>query len=417
MKMLVFLGLLFSMGFSMEQTDFVFTPQQQGGFLAVDSVSQKGLVMALFSPRREFQPVLEGNAPIEHGLFTWGGLSLDLAELGGCVQLRFKLFGSQQHAITGSLTHLKKGALYCAGFRWDGSAQTQFEFFFNSMANGVEDWQLPGLFGATTAGREYALGNSSDIDLKEVRIYNRDVSLVEIAKINKINGLASITSEARPAKTKLFSTKNLKLATVYSCSLAHEGDLSDWVLEGGGVCEIAGKKLVMAAENGSHQVLWNKTDMPSDFLAEWKFTHTVDQGLAIVFFCAKGKKGQDILTGGLKPRTGDFKEYHHGDFNCYHISYYAWGRTTCNLRKNYGMYLAAVGNDLVSAVPAGKEVKISLLKMGSHITLAVNKTIALEYDDDGSRFGPVLGAGKIGLRQMEHTGKAYYRDFTVYRVD
>jgi len=62
-------------------------------------------------------------------------------------------------------------------------------------------------------------------------------------------------------------------------------------------------------------------------------------------------------------------------------------------------------------------VKISLLKMGSHITLAVNKTIALEYDDDGSRFGPVLGAGKIGLRQMEHTGKAYYRDFTVYRVD
>jgi hypothetical protein len=41
--------------------------------------------------------------------------------------------------------------------------------------------------------------------------------------------------------------------------------------------------------------------------------------------------------------------------------------------------------------------------------------VVIDYTDDGSGYGPPLGAGKIGLRQMQWT-VAKYRDFRVHAL-
>jgi hypothetical protein len=110
-------------------------------------------------------------------------------------------------------------------------------------------------------------------------------------------------------------------------------------------------------------------------------------GLNIIFFNTRGLRGESIFNPALAPRTGDFKQYHSGDLNGYHISCWAGERGTAHVRKNKGFALAATGKDLVLNAPAAA------------------------FDDDGQTHGPVwTHPGWIGLRQMVHTIRCEYDD-------
>lgn len=167
-----------------------------------------------------------------------------------------------------------------------------------------------------------------------------------------------------------------------------------------------------------HIVHWCDRDLPADFLLEFDVRIVSDHGLNIIFFCAKGRGGEDALDPALAERTGIFGHYTMGDLNCYHVSYFASfsgaGRATSNLRKNHGFYL--VDNGPIGIPPDDHGVHhVALLKIGGTLQLAVDGRRIIDWHDDGRQYGPVWGEGKIALRQMKWT-TAEYQNLKVFEV-
>ncbi|MFP4176324.1 MAG: DUF1961 family protein [Candidatus Brocadiia bacterium] len=213
--------------------------------------------------------------------------------------------------------------------------------------------------------------------------------------------------------------------TVFEVPLTSADDVESWQLEGPGTISFEDEWMRMrsltpdADGKEGHIVHWCDRDVPADFLAEWDCRILSESGLNIVFFCARGRNGEDVLDPALDERTGIFGHYTGGDIDCYHISYYAnapggGGRTTSNMRKNHGFYL--VDNGPIGIPPDDHEVHhVSLLKKGGLVRLGVDGRCVIDWYDDGQQYGPVLGKGKIGLRQMKWT-VGEYRNLRVSRV-
>jgi hypothetical protein len=122
--------------------------------------------------------------------------------------------------------------------------------------------------------------------------------------------------------------------------------------------------------------------------------------LAIFFFSALGRAGENIFD--LAPRAGSYEQYHHGDFNAYHVSYYCrkWPFErqfhTCNLRKSYGYQLMAQGPDpLPAALDAHGPYPIRLTVHGGRVSFEVAGLQSFSWQDNDP-----LPGGKIGFRQM-----------------
>lgn len=210
----------------------------------------------------------------------------------------------------------------------------------------------------------------------------------------------------------------------YETTFDDAGTLADWKLEGGKRMGVEGGKLVLESEpfgeksrpTDNHLVCWLAKEMPADFLLEFTVRpQDRRRGLNIVFFNARGVDGESIFDTALQPRNGLFKQYHSGDLNNYHVSYWAGDRGTANLRKNKGFALVATGPDLVVNARADVFQTIRLYKRGGTIRLMVDGVISVAFDDDGKAHGPVwTHSGWIGLRQMAHTARCEYDDLKVF---
>jgi hypothetical protein len=209
--------------------------------------------------------------------------------------------------------------------------------------------------------------------------------------------------------------------------LASPGDIDDWILEGPGEVTIQDGWMHMRSTRpdaakgvNGHIVNWCPRDFPASFVAEWEVQILSEFGLNIVFFAAKGEKGEDIFDSGLPPRDGTFTHYIKGAVKSYHISYFADaanapGRSTSNLRKNNRFLLIAAGP---VAIPADSHDvhRVRLIKDGAHIQLQVDGRVSIDYVDPGTdRYGPVYGGGKFGLRQMQWT-VARYRNLKIWEL-
>lgn len=208
---------------------------------------------------------------------------------------------------------------------------------------------------------------------------------------------------------------------LYDNPLASEGELKGWIMEGLGVTEFKDSWMHMYSPNEErHHVYWCPEDFPGDFIAEWELQNMeTDAGLVIVFFSAIGQNGLDIFDSSIKPRDGIFKKYTKSDINNYHISYYAngkdkSGREVAHLRKNAGFNKVQVGEP---GIPVeSKEIhKVRLVKSNSHITMTIDDREIINWLDDGKKYGPALGGGKIGFRQMKWT-HFKYRNFKVWSI-
>jgi len=211
---------------------------------------------------------------------------------------------------------------------------------------------------------------------------------------------------------------------IYQTGFDTADALIDWRLEGGKSMSVVDGRLVLESAPGSvrseananHLVCWLTKEVPADFLLEFAVRpQNRVQGLNIVFFNARGLHGQSVFDAALAPRDGLFKQYHSGDLNNYHISYWAGDRGTVNVRKNRGFYLVAVGKDLIAGAPADAWQTVRLYKRGGKIRLMVDDVISVAYDDDGQTYGSVwTHAGWIGLRQMGHTVRCAYDRLAVF---
>jgi len=212
----------------------------------------------------------------------------------------------------------------------------------------------------------------------------------------------------------------------YTTTFDNDAALADWNLEGGKRMSIANGRLVLESDpsgpkpspTDNHLVCWLTKEMPADFLLECKVRpQDRKKGLNIIFFNARGLHGESIFDPALKPRSGIFAQYHSGDLNNYHISYWAGERGTANVRKNAGFHLVSTGKDLVVTAPADSFQTIRLYKRGGTIRFMVDDVIAVVFDDDGKTYGPVwTHSGWIGLRQMAPTVRCEYDDLKIFHL-
>ncbi len=222
--------------------------------------------------------------------------------------------------------------------------------------------------------------------------------------------------------TSIFGQEYAKGKLIYSNNLSSEKKVKDWKLEGKANVEFKGGWMHLYSPNEeNHHVYWCPHDFPANFIAEWDAQNfKVDAGLCIIFFCAKGLHGEDIFDSSLPKRTtGEFKDYTRGAMNCYHISYYANGRDQpgrliANLRKNAGFHLIESSEPGIPLNYTGVN-HLKLVKNEGQILMYVNGRKIIDWKDDGNKLGPILGAGKIGFRQMQWTHFAYC-NFKVWEI-
>jgi len=200
---------------------------------------------------------------------------------------------------------------------------------------------------------------------------------------------------------------------LYENPLASAEDISGFILEGKAKLTFPERKLRMenalSSEEGqkANYVLWCPEEFPEDVLVEWEFMPIKEPGLCILFFAAKGRNGEDIFDERLAKRTGEYIQYHHGDINAFHVSYFRRKEPderafhTCNLRKSYGFHLVAQGGD---PVPDADEVTrpytCAVLKKGNMVKFFIDELEVFHFTDDGETFGELLRGGKIGFRQL-----------------
>lgn len=211
---------------------------------------------------------------------------------------------------------------------------------------------------------------------------------------------------------------------IYENPLCCESDIEGFVREG---------DLKVSFENGCMQLesvrdpnegqaanylFWCPEVFPDHIKIEWKFHPLNEPGLAMMFFSALSKNGNSIFEPGLAERRGEYPQYNHGDINTYHLAYFRRRMAderlfhTCNLRKSYGAHLVAQGGDPIpEAIEAKVFYNLCIVKDGPDIEFYINDLKVLSYHDDGE-FGPHLGEGYIGFRQMSPL-KAEYKDFRV----
>ncbi len=220
---------------------------------------------------------------------------------------------------------------------------------------------------------------------------------------------------------------NIKQQLIYSNPFNQMEDVKDFILEGeADVSIVDGKmqlknKLDPVLGQKSNFVFWCPVNFPENIAITWDFYPIEQPGLCILFFVAKGINGDDVLSKFLKKRGGDYGEYHHGDINAYHLSYFRRRYPSeiefqiCNLRKSYGFHMVAKGADPIPNVDYGKPpYHLKLVKFKDEITFFINDLQILNYKDDES-LGKILRDGKIGFRQMAPL-IAQYSNFKVFEL-
>lgn len=222
--------------------------------------------------------------------------------------------------------------------------------------------------------------------------------------------------------------KLIKEKLMYDNPLSKKEDIDHFILEGNAqISFLEGcMRLKNALDNDLGQkanyVLWCPMDFPENVKITWEFKPVTDQGLCILFFAASGKGGRDLFDPSLSKRTGEYPQYHSGDINAFHVSYFRRKEPderafhTCNLRKSYGFHLVAQGADpLPDAEDANGFYRITIRKYHNDIRFFINDLQVFEFDDDGETFGESLKGGKIGFRQLAPL-TAEYRNLKVYEL-
>jgi len=213
---------------------------------------------------------------------------------------------------------------------------------------------------------------------------------------------------------------------LYENPLATSDDLAGFRMEGPGTVSFPRRRMRLestldpgsdtdqAANQRANLVCWCPKVFPDNIQITWEFTPLYEPGLAILFFAAVGKDGTDLFDPSLAPRNGPYTQYHHGEIDALHVSYFRRRYPSeramhlCNLRKSYGFHMVAQGADPIPSVKdAIGPYKLRLIKIGPSVSFTIAgvndwqpEIEVLRWTDDGQSYGPVLGAGRIGFRQM-----------------
>jgi hypothetical protein len=216
---------------------------------------------------------------------------------------------------------------------------------------------------------------------------------------------------------------------LYTNPLASDGDVRGFRLEGDAAVSFHERRMRLASVRDPKEgqaanfVYWCPEDFPRDVEIVWEFSPLKEPGLSMLFFAARGRHGEDLFDRRLKPRTGPYAQYHHGDIDALHVSYFRRSLPeerafhTCNLRKSYGFHLVAQGADPIPSVgDAQGPYRLRLSAFNGLVEFSINDLSIFRWKDDGQTYGPALRGGKIGFRQMAPL-IADYTNLTVHALE
>jgi hypothetical protein len=219
---------------------------------------------------------------------------------------------------------------------------------------------------------------------------------------------------------------------LYENPLESSADVEDWTLEGNAAITFPRDRMRMenvedpAEVAQPHYVHWCAEEFPDEIEISWDFWPLSEPGLCMIFFAATGRNGEHVLDAGLDERTGIYNQYFDGDIDTFHASYFRRNHhgdpkheiefQTINLRKSKGFDLVARGGDPIPSVKdANPPYEMSVIKSGPHVSVSVDGLEVLHFVDDGEAYGPTLGGGSIGFRQMAPT-MGEYANLTVHSL-
>jgi Domain of unknown function (DUF1961) len=200
---------------------------------------------------------------------------------------------------------------------------------------------------------------------------------------------------------------------LYANPLAAPDDAADFRTEGPATVSFPNGRLRLSHAmdpslgQRANFVYWCPAVVPADVAIRWEFWPVQEPGLCILFFAATGAGGQDLFDPGLATRTGEYQQYHSGDIDAFHVSYFRrmrpGGRAlhTCNLRKSRGFHLVAQGaNPIPGADDWQPPYHITVTKWQMRVSLLINDLLIFTWRDDGKRYGPPLLGGRLGFRHQ-----------------
>ena len=213
---------------------------------------------------------------------------------------------------------------------------------------------------------------------------------------------------------------------LYRNPLAGPAGVAGWVAEGPlrlgsheDALELSGALDDQEAGDHAHWTFWCPEEFPDGIRITWEFLPLAEPGLAMLFFAAAGQAGQDLFSPALTPRTGYYPQYHSGDIDALHVSYFRHkyeserAFRTCNLRKSAGFELVAQGADpLPPTEDAMGFYRLEVMKDGPSVVFSINGLCLFEWRDYGAK---ILGGGRIGFRQMAPL-RAAYRNLVVEKL-
>jgi hypothetical protein len=212
--------------------------------------------------------------------------------------------------------------------------------------------------------------------------------------------------------------------TGYANALRSPDDLLGWIAEGPVNVSQGPSGVVLAGsapdpdDDAAHWTLWCPVPFSDGIRISWDFRPIEEPGLAMLFFAAQGHSG-DLFGPQQLPRDGRYPQYHSGDLDALHISYFRhrWPQErafrTCNLRRSAGFHLVAQGADpLPPAADADGFYRLVVEKDGRDVRFSMNGLPLFAWHDDGAAGPAPLTGGYIGLRQMAPL-VAEYKDFSV----
>ncbi len=334
--------------------------------------------------------------------------------------------------------HFNKGQRYHAAWTWDCENGERNGFYLNGVRHTKGSvYSYPGQI--RPAEKPITMEVISDgLRIDGFKVHDHALSEKELRRRFLETGEKDYTNEGIHFSGKRFVPKDVKWDTpVYESSFEDPSEERHWSLEGGDHMNIKdghlelwttspkafdkrGKRIEFDEESeepkASHLVCWLKKEIPADFLLEFTIRpRDPMEGLGIVFFAARGVNGESIFDDGLQERTGRFSQYINGDINNYHVSYWAGGRGSANMRKNAGFRLVSIGKDLVADFGPPEFKTVRVYKRGGQIRVIVNDVVSVEFDDPEDAYGkPWTHSGWIGLRHMAHAGYAEYGHIKVW---
>jgi hypothetical protein len=221
--------------------------------------------------------------------------------------------------------------------------------------------------------------------------------------------MARLTEEDRLPRSGPFAQVRLGRC-LHASALATPEDVADWRLEGRAALSFPQARLrlesVVPRQEGqkANYVLWCPAEFPDGVCIEFEFHPVREPGLAMLWFSARGRRGEDLFDPHLKPRAGEYDHYRYGDINAYHAAYFRRGKPggfqLCHLRKSHGFHLVAQAGDPIPSFVYEPPYRIRVLVRDGWVQFEIDELVVYTWHDDGSVGGPPLAGGKIGFRQM-----------------